>query len=335
MPAFHLVEPDHSGITMINIGTGPSNARNITDHVAVMRPYAWLMLGHCAGLRNTQKLGDYVLAHGYVREDHVLDEELPVWVPIPALAEMQVALEQAVGEVTGHTGFELKRVMRTGTVASVDNPQLGADAFTGLPHGTAKPLRFLAAFQEAEPYLGLPVHAYKLVAWLVKQTQPQDWEEGSRPIAWPSARHQAEFLGLSPARVKQLNRALFEAGVFVMRDNEQGKRYGRRDPETKRIIEAFGFDLSPLALRYDEFVRVAAAARVERDRMKGLRRRATLARRAIRQAGEELAARGCEPEGWRRARGGSCRTGACLPARQPVGRARPGCWRPGAKENPG
>ena len=121
MPAFHLVEPDHSGIAMINIGTGPSNARNITDHVAVMQPYAWLMLGHCAGLRNTQKLGGYVLAPGYVREDHVLDEELPVWVPIPALAEMQVALEQAVGEVTGHTGFELKRVMRTGTVASVDN----------------------------------------------------------------------------------------------------------------------------------------------------------------------------------------------------------------------
>jgi AMP nucleosidase len=121
MPAFHLVEPDHGGITIINIGTGPSNARNITDHVAVMRPYAWLMLGHCAGLRNTQKLGDYVLAHGYVREDHVLDEELPLSVPIPALAEMQVALEQAVGEVTGYTGFELKRVMRTGTVASVDN----------------------------------------------------------------------------------------------------------------------------------------------------------------------------------------------------------------------
>lgn len=121
MPAFHLVEPDHGGITMINIGTGPSNARNITDHVAVMRPHAWLMLGHCAGLRNTQKLGDYVLAHGYVREDHVLDEELPVWIPLPALAEVQVALEQAVGEVTGLAGYELKRIMRTGTVASVDN----------------------------------------------------------------------------------------------------------------------------------------------------------------------------------------------------------------------
>jgi len=121
MPAFHLVQPGYRGITLINIGTGPSNARNVTDHVAVLRPHAWLMLGHCAGLRRTQRLGDYVLAHGYMREDHVLDHELPPWVPIPALAEMQVALEQAVGEVTDLSGFELKRLMRTGTVASVDN----------------------------------------------------------------------------------------------------------------------------------------------------------------------------------------------------------------------
>lgn len=121
MPAFHLVEPGYRGISLINIGTGPSNARNVTDHVAVLRPHAWLMLGHCAGLRNTQRLGDYVLAHGYVREDHVLDRELPLWVPIPALAEMQVALEEAVEDVTGLEGFELKRLMRTGTVASVDN----------------------------------------------------------------------------------------------------------------------------------------------------------------------------------------------------------------------
>jgi AMP nucleosidase len=121
MPAWHLVERHNDGTTLINIGTGPSNARNITDHVAVLRPHAWLMLGHCAGLRTTQTIGDYVLAHGYVREDHVLDEELPLWVPIPALAEIQVAIERSVSEVTGLSGFELKRVMRTGTVASVDN----------------------------------------------------------------------------------------------------------------------------------------------------------------------------------------------------------------------
>ena len=121
MPAYHLQRADRSGITMVNIGIGPSNARTITDHIAVLRPHAWLMLGHCAGLRNTQRLGDYVLAHGYVREDHVLDDELPLWVPIPALAEVQLALEGAVADVTRMEGYELKRVMRTGTVASVDN----------------------------------------------------------------------------------------------------------------------------------------------------------------------------------------------------------------------
>ena len=121
MPAYHLVRNGHSGITMVNIGVGPANAKNITDHIAVLRPHAWLMVGHCAGLRTTQQLGDYVLAHAYVREDHVLDEELPLWVPIPALAEIQLALERAVSEVTGCQGHELKRLMRTGTVASTDN----------------------------------------------------------------------------------------------------------------------------------------------------------------------------------------------------------------------
>ncbi|MBS0390422.1 MAG: AMP nucleosidase [Proteobacteria bacterium] len=121
MPAYHLVRADNSGITMVNIGVGPANAKTITDHIAVLRPHAWMMLGHCAGLRNSQQLGDYVLAHAYVREDHVLDAELPLWVPIPALAEIQVALQQAVADVTEMTGSDLKGIMRTGTVASTDN----------------------------------------------------------------------------------------------------------------------------------------------------------------------------------------------------------------------
>ncbi|MEM1006011.1 MAG: AMP nucleosidase [Pseudomonadota bacterium] len=121
MPTYHLKRADGSGITLVNIGVGPSNAKTATDHIAVLRPHAWLMVGHCAGLRNTQALGDFVLAHAYLREDKVLDDDLPVWVPIPPLAEVQVALEHAVAEVTELAGYELKRIMRTGTVASVDN----------------------------------------------------------------------------------------------------------------------------------------------------------------------------------------------------------------------
>lgn len=122
MPAYHLKRADHNGITIINIGIGPSNAKNISDHVAVLRPHAWIMLGHCAGLHESQRLGDYVLAHAYVRDDRVLDRDLPQWVPVPALAEVQKALEAAVARVTNKPGpYDLKSVMRTGTVVTVDN----------------------------------------------------------------------------------------------------------------------------------------------------------------------------------------------------------------------
>ncbi|MEJ1990340.1 MAG: AMP nucleosidase [Maritimibacter sp.] len=121
MPTYHLKRADGSGVTLVNIGVGPSNAKTATDHIAVLRPHAWLMVGHCAGLRNSQQLGDFVLAHAYLREDKVLDSDLPTWVPIPPLAEIQKALEGAVADVTKLEGYGLKRIMRTGTVASFDN----------------------------------------------------------------------------------------------------------------------------------------------------------------------------------------------------------------------
>lgn len=121
MPAYHLKRERGSGITMVNIGVGPSNAKTITDHVAVLRPHAWLMLGHCAGLRNSQELGDYVLAHGYLREDNVLYHDIRPSIPIPALSEIQLALEESVQEITSNKGHDVKKVMRTGTVATVDD----------------------------------------------------------------------------------------------------------------------------------------------------------------------------------------------------------------------
>ena len=121
MPSYHLKRADGTGVTLVNIGVGPSNAKTATDHIAVLRPHAWLMVGHCAGLRNSQRLGDFVLAHAYLREDGVLDDDVPIWVPIPPLAEIQIALESAVAKVTNLEDFERKRIMRTGTVASLDN----------------------------------------------------------------------------------------------------------------------------------------------------------------------------------------------------------------------
>ena len=121
MPAYHLVAPGGSGITLVNIGVGPSNAKTITDHLAVLRPEAWLMIGHCGGLRPSQSIGDYVLAHAYLRDDHVLDDVLPPEIPIPPIAEVQLALNAAAGDITGLRGDALKPRLRTGTVVTTDD----------------------------------------------------------------------------------------------------------------------------------------------------------------------------------------------------------------------
>jgi AMP nucleosidase len=122
MPAYHLLRGDSKeGVSIVNIGVGPANAKNITDHLAVLRPHCWLMIGHCGGLRQSQVIGDYVLAHGYLRRDRILDDLVPPEMPIPALAEVQVALQDAAARVTGETGEALKQRLRTGTVVSYDD----------------------------------------------------------------------------------------------------------------------------------------------------------------------------------------------------------------------
>ena len=121
MPAYHLMADDGTGITLVNIGVGPSNAKTICDHLAVMRPEAWLMIGHCGGLRPSQRIGDYVLAHAYLRDDHIMDDVLPPEIPVPAIAEIQVALAKAAEIVSGQSGEELKRRLRTGTIVTTDD----------------------------------------------------------------------------------------------------------------------------------------------------------------------------------------------------------------------
>jgi AMP nucleosidase len=121
MPAYHLMADDGTGITLVNIGVGPSNAKTICDHLAVLRPEAWLMIGHCGGLRPSQRIGDYVLAHAYLRDDHVLDDVLPPAIPVPAIAEVQLALARAAETISGQSGDDLKRRLRTGTIVTTDD----------------------------------------------------------------------------------------------------------------------------------------------------------------------------------------------------------------------
>ena len=172
-----------------------------------------------------------------------------------------------------------------------------AENFAGLPNGVTTPGQLLAAFKAAASRLGLSRYLVHVVDWLFRFTQPQDWGRGGRPIVWPSASLQQETLGLSATRVKAINRALIEAGLITMKDSPNGKRYGHRDPRGQ-IVEAYGFDLSPIAMRHAEFVRRAEEARGERELRGRLRRRATIARNGIAQILETAAEYGFQGEEW-------------------------------------
>lgn len=179
---------------------------------------------------------------------------------------------------TAHTGLRRLNpaMLETDTIAA---------RFDGFTDDHTTPGIILAAFKSAAPQLGLSPRIIQTVDWLFRFTQPQDWQHGQRPIVWPSAAMQRDALGLSPTRAKALNRHLVELGFVVMRDSPNGKRYGRRD-RAGRIIEAYGFDLSPLAARLDEFRALADAWKADREAARELRRRATIARKAIEQLAE-------------------------------------------------
>jgi replication initiation protein RepC len=172
-----------------------------------------------------------------------------------------------------------------------------AEGFGGLPEGVTSPGQLLAALKAAAPRLGIGPRLVHAIDWLFRFTQPQDWERGGRPVVWPSASMQQEALGLSPTQVKATNRCLIELGLVTMKDSPNGKRYGRRDPKG-RITEAYGFDLAPIAARHAEFRRLAEEGRAERAAMGRLRRRATIARKAIAQILETAAEYAIGGEEW-------------------------------------
>jgi replication initiation protein RepC len=146
----------------------------------------------------------------------------------------------------------------------------------------ASPGQVLAAFKAAARYMGLSRGVVDAIDYLFSVTFPQDWVAGCRPLVWPSAREQGEALGLSPSRVKVLNRRLIELGLVLAKDGPDGSRWGRRN-HNGVIVAAYGFDLSPLAHRMGEFKAIRTKGDAERQARADLRRRKTVALRSIQQ----------------------------------------------------
>ena len=79
------------------------------------------MIGHSGKLRPSHIISDYVLAHSYLRDDYMLDDILPVEIPIPSIAEVQEALFRAAASLASADEDSLKKRLWTGTVVTTDN----------------------------------------------------------------------------------------------------------------------------------------------------------------------------------------------------------------------
>lgn len=141
--------------------------------------------------------------------------------------------------------------------------------------------RATVAIKKVAAAIGLKAQDLLLLDIFGAVTQVQDWEEGRRPIVWASNHFLMEQTGFSLATLRRHVRRLCEVGVISMKDSPNGKRWGRRDDEGF-IVEAYGFDLSPLAARAEEFEVLYAKIQAERAECASLRNAITVTRRIIR-----------------------------------------------------
>ena len=142
-------------------------------------------------------------------------------------------------------------------------------------------IRAFVAVKRVGAHIGLKAGDMMLLDTLGAFTQGQDWEEGRRPIVWASNAYLMEQTGFSLSALKRHARRLSEAGAIAFKDSPNGKRWGKRDAEGV-IVEAYGFDLSPLSARVEEFEQLHGQLQAERELCQRLKRQITVARRMIR-----------------------------------------------------
>lgn len=141
--------------------------------------------------------------------------------------------------------------------------------------------RAVIAVKRIGAQIGLKAADMMLLDTLAAFSQPQDWDAGRRPIVWPSNAYLMEQTGFSLSSLKRHVRRLAEAGAIAFKDSPNGKRWGRRNAD-RAIVEAYGFDLSPLAARAEAFEQLYAELQVERALSRQLKREITVRRRMIR-----------------------------------------------------
>lgn len=132
----------------------------------------------------------------------------------------------------------------------------------------------------ARPRLGVSERSLSVLNALLT-FHPETALMGDDLIVFPS-NHQLSLRahGMPASTLRRHLAVLVDAGLVVRRDSPNGKRYARKG-SAGEIELAFGFDLSPLVVRSEEFESLAADIEAEARALKLVRERITLCRRDI------------------------------------------------------
>ena len=196
--------------------------------------------------------------------------------------------------------MDVQTPLRPTGLRKITVPQLQAEAAGPVPFSPASPGRMLAAFKRAAPALGVSRRVVDLVDTMMSHNRPHDWDSGPGPIVWPSDVELEDRLCVGPSQRKALIRAVLDAGLVRLRRSPTGRRWGHRTGSgyEGRIVEAYGFDLSPLGERMAEFERASAEWEARRDEGKRLRREITVSRNRVLALVDLAEAQGLAGEEW-------------------------------------
>ena len=135
--------------------------------------------------------------------------------------------------------------------------------------------------REARELLGATDRSLAILNALLSFHRETELSAEGELIVWPSNEQlMARANGISPATLRRHLAVLVECGLIIRRDSPNGKRFARRS-RAGEVEQAYGFDLSPIIARAEEFRDLAETVQKEKKAFRVARERLTLLRRDI------------------------------------------------------
>jgi replication initiation protein RepC len=151
------------------------------------------------------------------------------------------------------------------------------------PGKTAEKWKVFRDISAAMELLGIQPNSLAVLDALLSFYPENELCKDAQLIVFPSNTQLAlRAHGLASATLRRHIAVLVEAGLIIRKDSANGKRYARKDGRG-HIESAFGFDLSPLLVRSEEFALLAQEVMAKRALFRRTKESLTILRRDVRK----------------------------------------------------